>query len=142
MTQRMLAIWSLVPLPLRNPARAPAGSQCMCCGSLAARILSITLPAWAMSPDLVDPKSGEKCHAKRDREHGDTEGRRDAGGGGWSDVPTRPGTPRATGTPWQLGERPGRRRPSEPPEETDHPCPQLDVRLLAPRLEDNKHLFL
>lgn len=94
-----------------------------------------------MSLDLVDPKSGEKCHAKRDREHGDTEGDADAGGGGWSDAPTRPRTLRGHGHPWQLGEA-WEKTPSELSRETDHPCPQLDVRLLASRLEDNKHLLL
>ena len=89
------------------------------------------MPAWEMSLNLVDPKPSEKYPSKRSREHRNMEGRRDDRG--WSDVPTRPGMLRATTTPWKVGERPGSRRPSEPPEETDHPCGQLDVGLLASR---------
>ena len=43
MIQRMLAIWSLVPLPLLNPAWTSGSSWFMYCWSLAWRILSITL---------------------------------------------------------------------------------------------------
>ena len=39
----ILAIWSLVPLPFRNPASASGSSRFMYCWSLAWRILSITL---------------------------------------------------------------------------------------------------
>ena len=49
MIQQILAIWSLVPLPLWNPACAPGSSQFTCCWSLARRILSITLLACEMS---------------------------------------------------------------------------------------------
>ena len=38
-----VAIWSLVPLPLLNPAQTSGSSQFMYCWSLAWRILSITL---------------------------------------------------------------------------------------------------
>ena len=41
--QRLLAIWSLVPLPLLKPAWISESSQFTCCWSLAWRILSITL---------------------------------------------------------------------------------------------------
>ena len=47
--QQMFAIWSLVPLPLRNPACTPESSWFMYCWSLAWRILSITLLACEMS---------------------------------------------------------------------------------------------
>ena len=40
---RMLAIWSLVPLPILNPAFTSESSQFTYCWSLAWRILSITL---------------------------------------------------------------------------------------------------
>ena len=50
MIQRMLAIWSLVPLPFLNPAWTSGSSQCMYCWSLAWRILSITLLACEMGP--------------------------------------------------------------------------------------------
>ena len=45
MIQRMLAIWSLVPLPFLKPAWTSGSSQFMYCRSLAWRILSITLLA-------------------------------------------------------------------------------------------------
>ena len=45
----MLAIWSLVPLPLWNPAYASGNSLFMYCWSLAWRIWSITLLAYEMS---------------------------------------------------------------------------------------------
>ena len=41
--QEMLAIWSLVPLPLLSPAYTSGNSQFTYCWSLAWRILSITL---------------------------------------------------------------------------------------------------
>ena len=44
--QRMLAIWSLVPLPFLNPTWTPVISQFMYCWNLAWRILSITLLSW------------------------------------------------------------------------------------------------
>ena len=47
--QRMLTIWSVVPLPFLNPARTSGISQFMSCQSLAWRILSITLLACEMS---------------------------------------------------------------------------------------------
>ena len=49
MTQRMLAILSLVPLPFLNPAWTSGSSQLVYCWSLAWRILSITLLACEMS---------------------------------------------------------------------------------------------
>ena len=48
MIQRMLAIWSLVPLPFLNPAWTSESSWFMYCWSLAWRILSITLLACEM----------------------------------------------------------------------------------------------
>ena len=48
-TQRMLAIWSLVPLPFLKPAWTSASSWFTYCWSLACRILSITLLACEMS---------------------------------------------------------------------------------------------
>ena len=45
MILQMLAIWSLVPLPLLNPAWTSGSSQFTCCRSLAWRILRITLLA-------------------------------------------------------------------------------------------------
>ena len=47
--QRMLAIWSLVPLPFLNPAWTSGISQFMYCWSLTWRILSIILLACEMS---------------------------------------------------------------------------------------------
>ena len=44
--QRMLAIWSLVPLPFLKPAWTTGSSQFTYCWSLAWRILSITLLRW------------------------------------------------------------------------------------------------
>ena len=49
MTQWMLAIWSLVPLPFLHPGWTSGSSQLMYCWSLAWRILSITLLACEMS---------------------------------------------------------------------------------------------
>ena len=49
MIQQMLAIWSLGPLPLVNPAWTSGISQFMYCWSLAWRILSITLLTCEMS---------------------------------------------------------------------------------------------
>ena len=49
MIQRMLAIWSLVLLPFLNSAGTFGSSQFMYWGSLAWRILSITLLACEMS---------------------------------------------------------------------------------------------
>ena len=46
MIQRMLAIWSLVPLPFLNPTCTFGSFRCMYCWSLAWRTLSITLLAW------------------------------------------------------------------------------------------------
>ena len=47
--QRMLAIWSLVPLPFLNPAWTSGSSRSTYCWSLAWRILSIILLACEMS---------------------------------------------------------------------------------------------
>ena len=49
MIQRMLAIWSLVPLPFLKPAWRSGSSQFTYCWSLTWRILSITLLACEMS---------------------------------------------------------------------------------------------
>ena len=49
MIQWMLAIWSLVPLPLLKPAWTAGSSQFMYCRSLAWRILRIILLACEMS---------------------------------------------------------------------------------------------
>ena len=46
MIQQMLVIWSLVPLPLLNPAWTPESSWFLYYWSLAWRILSTTLLAW------------------------------------------------------------------------------------------------
>ena len=48
-SQQMLTIWSLVPLPFLNPAWTSGSSQFMYCWSLAWKILSITLLACEMS---------------------------------------------------------------------------------------------
>ena len=47
--QRMLGIWSLVPLPFLNPAQTSGSSWLKYCWSLAWRILSIALVACEMS---------------------------------------------------------------------------------------------
>ena len=52
MIQRMLAIWSLAPLPLLNPAWSSGSSRFTYCWSLAWRILSITLLACDMNAHL------------------------------------------------------------------------------------------
>ena len=49
MIQRILAIWSLVPLPFLKPAWTSGRSQFTYCWSLAWRIFSITLLACEMS---------------------------------------------------------------------------------------------
>ena len=49
MIQRMLAIWSLFPLPLLNPAWTSGSSWFMYCWSLALRILSINFLQCEMS---------------------------------------------------------------------------------------------
>ena len=49
MIQRLLAIWSLVPLPFLNPAWTSGISQFTYCWSMVWRILSITLLACEMS---------------------------------------------------------------------------------------------
>ena len=49
MTQQVLAIWSLVPLPFLKPAWTSGSSWFSYCWSLAWRILSITLLACEMS---------------------------------------------------------------------------------------------
>ena len=52
MSQQMLAIWSLVPLPFINPACTSGSSQLTYCWNLAWRILSITLLTCEMSTIL------------------------------------------------------------------------------------------
>ena len=49
MIQKMLTIWSLLPLPFLNPACTFGSSQFTYCWSLAWRILNITLLACEMS---------------------------------------------------------------------------------------------
>ena len=49
MIQQMLAIWSLVPLPFKNPACTFGSSLFMCCWSLAWKILSINFLACEMN---------------------------------------------------------------------------------------------
>ena len=49
MIQRMLAVWSLVPLPFLKPAQTSEISRFTYCWSLAWKILSITLLACEMS---------------------------------------------------------------------------------------------
>ena len=56
--QRMLAIWSLVPLPFLNPAQTSGSSWFTYCWSLAWRILSITLLAYAAA---AAAKSLQSC---------------------------------------------------------------------------------
>ena len=67
MIQWMLAIWSLVPLPFLNPAWTSGRSWFTYCWSMACRILSITLLAYAAAaaakslqpcPTLCDPIDG------------------------------------------------------------------------------------
>ena len=63
MIQRMLAIWSLVPLPLWNPACAPGSSWFTNCWSLAWRILSITLPSmWKSESENCSVTSDSSWH--------------------------------------------------------------------------------
>ena len=52
MIQRMLAVWSLVPLPFLKPAWTSGNSWFMYCWRLARRILSITLLACEMSTSV------------------------------------------------------------------------------------------
>ena len=66
MIQRMLVIWSLLPLPFLKPAWTSGSSRFRYCWSLAWRILSITLLACAAAaakslqscPTLCDPIDG------------------------------------------------------------------------------------
>ena len=66
MIHRVLAIWSLVPLPFLKPAWTSGSSWFMYCWNLAWRILSITLLACAAAaakslqscPTLCDPIDG------------------------------------------------------------------------------------
>ena len=65
MIQRMLAIWSLIPLPFQNPTWTSGSSQFTYCWSLVWRILSITLLVFEMrtvvrqfEPSLVLPLFG------------------------------------------------------------------------------------
>ena len=53
MVQRILAIWSLVPLPFLNPAQTSGSFQFIYCVSLAWRILNITLLACEMSASVL-----------------------------------------------------------------------------------------
>ena len=53
MIQRMLAIWSLAPLPFLNPVWPSGSSQFTYCWSLAWRILSITLLVCAAAAKLL-----------------------------------------------------------------------------------------
>ena len=56
MIQRMLAIWSLVPLPFLNPACTTESSQFTYCWSLAWRILSINILVCKMSTIVLQFK--------------------------------------------------------------------------------------
>ena len=56
MIQRMLAVWSLVPLPLWNPAYTSRSSWFMYCWSLAWRILSIILLACEYAAAAAKPR--------------------------------------------------------------------------------------
>ena len=65
--QRMLAVWSLFPLPFLNPAWTSRSSRFIYCWSLSWRILSITLLVCAAAaaakslqscPTLCDPVDG------------------------------------------------------------------------------------
>ena len=58
MIQRMLAIWSLVPLPFLNPVWTSGSSRFMYRWSLAWRILSITLLACEMSATVLQLSKG------------------------------------------------------------------------------------
>ena len=69
MIQRMLAIWSLVPLPFLKPAWTSGSSRFTYCWSLAWRILSITLVACALSllyhkPVVIYPSLKTKPNSK------------------------------------------------------------------------------
>ena len=63
MIQRMLAIWSLVPLPFLNPAWTSGSSWFMYCWSMAWRILSITLLLCAAA---AAAKSLQSCPTLRE----------------------------------------------------------------------------
>ena len=60
MIQRMLAIWSLVPLPFLKPAWTSGSSRFMYCWSLAWRILNVTLLACEMSANCTISLSSTK----------------------------------------------------------------------------------
>ena len=72
MIQRMLAIWSLVPLPFPKPAWTSGSSQFMYCWSLAWRISTITL-LWLWSqqtPSSNDTrKDSTRGHHQIDGQH-------------------------------------------------------------------------
>ena len=59
MIQWMLAIWSLVPLPLLKPAWTSGSSWFMYCWSLAWRILS---PSWALKKKNKTKQYSNKFH--------------------------------------------------------------------------------
>ena len=80
MIQRMLAIWSLVPLPFLKPAGTSGSSWFMYCWSLAWGILSITKESWAPKnwcfwtvvlektlESLLDCKEIQLIHPKGDK---------------------------------------------------------------------------
>ena len=94
MIQRMLAIWSLVPLPFLNPDWTSGSSWFMYCWSLAWRILSITLLASEMKVTTnLDSilKSRDSCFLMHHRLNGHEFG---VGSGSWSWSWTgRPGVP-------------------------------------------------
>ena len=60
MIQQMLAIWSLVSLPLQNPACTSGSSQFTYCWHLAWRILSIILLACEVSAILWEFESSKE----------------------------------------------------------------------------------
>ena len=58
----MLAIWSLLPLPFRNPICTSGNSQVMYCWSLAWRIFSITsMDEFEWTPGVGDRQGGLVC---------------------------------------------------------------------------------
>ena len=61
MIQRMLAIWSLVPLPFLKPAWTSGSSWFTYCWSLAWRILSITLLVCEMIAIVIISPASKEC---------------------------------------------------------------------------------
>ena len=73
MIQLMLAIWSLLPLPFRNPIATSGNSQVMYCWSLAWRIFSITsMDEFEWTPGAGDRQGGLVCCNSWGRKESDT----------------------------------------------------------------------